>query len=80
MKSRQQQQQGRLTIAEIRLANRMKAHPKAWFSTLRICQILRCASARDRVRKMKANGVKVGRARYLYTSPTGAKVYGWRMG
>jgi len=81
MRSREQKQQhqGALTVQEVRLANRMRQHPKMFFSTLEICKAVGCVSARDRVRKMIAAGVPIGPAVLLRTNPNGSRVYGWRI-
>ncbi len=81
MRTKQQIQshQGALTVQEVRLANRMRQHPKMFFSTLEICKAVGCVSARDRVRKMIAAGIPIGPAKLLRTNDNGSKVYGWRI-
>ncbi len=82
MRSRiqKQQHQGALTVQEVRLANRMRQHPKMFFSTLEICKAVGCVSARDRVRKMIAAGIPIGPAKLLYIGKSGNRIYGWRVG
>ncbi len=81
MRTKQQikSKQGALTVQEVRLANRMRQHPKAYFTSLTICEALVCVSARDRVRKMIAAGVPIGPAKLLYIGKSGNRVFGWRM-
>ncbi len=71
--------QGALTVQEVRLANRMRQHPKMFFSTLEICKAVGCVSARDRVRKMIAAGIPIGPAKLLYIGKSGNRIYGWRV-
>ncbi len=77
-KTQVQYKQGALTVQEVRLANRMRQHPKMYFSTLEICKAVGCVSARDRVRKMIAAGIPIGPAKLLYIGKSGNRVFGWR--
>lgn len=73
-----QEHQGNLTVAETRLANRMKKHP--WFFTsLDICRELGCVSARDKMRKFKAHGIPIGDAHLMDITASGTRAYGWRI-
>ncbi len=74
-----EEHQGRLTPAESKLAIRMRVSPKRYFSTLDICKILGCVSARDHVRKMKVAGCPIGPAKLLRTNENGSRIYGWRI-
>jgi len=79
MKSRKAQHQGLLNKTEKALAERFTASPKRWFTSLDICKATGCISARDKVRKLQANGCPIGPAKFLHKGETGASVYGWRV-
>jgi hypothetical protein len=79
MKSHKDQHQGKLNWQEIKLANRMTRSPKKWFTSLEICGITGCVSARDKIRKLRANGIGITDAHFLRETETGAHVYGWRV-
>lgn len=80
MKTRKQQRQGKLSWVESKLALRMLRSPRKYFTSLEICQMTGCVSARDKIRKLIANGFTVGPAKFLRKTETGARVYGWRNG
>lgn len=73
------ERQGRLTLADIRLVEQMKGHKNRYYTTLDVCGITGCASARDKIRKLQASGVKIGPAKLLRVNENGSRVYGWRV-
>lgn len=79
-KRMKQEHQGRLNMADRALLSGMQNRPKEYFTTLDICRIAKCASARDRIRKLQASGVKIGPAKLLRVNPNGSRVFGWRIG
>ncbi len=79
MKSRYEQHQGRMTPKDNKLAAWMRRRKKHYTTTLEVCLVTGCVSARDKIRKLKANGIQIGRAKFLYKSKTGAAVYGWKI-
>ncbi len=48
-------------------------------TTLEICMITGCISARDKIRKLKASGINIGPAKFLHKSKTGAYIFGWKL-
>ncbi len=82
MKSRTAQHQGKLTKQDLRLARKIKNRAYTHYSyvtSLEVCKFTGCVSARDKIRKLQANGIKIGRAKLLYLTSSGARVYGWRV-
>lgn len=72
--------QGVLSGRDLYLGLKMLREPKRYFTTLDICRLTGCVSARDRIRKLKADGAKIGPAKLLRVNPNGSRVYGWRIG
>ncbi len=79
MKSRKDQHQGKLTPVESRLVSRMTQSPNRWFTTLDICTITGCISARDKIRKLRANHILIGPVKFMRETETGARIYAWRI-
>jgi len=79
MKSRQQQHQGVMTPKDKKLEAFLRRCRKRHVTTLEVQLITGCVSARDKIRKLRANGVPVGNARFLYKSKNGASVFGWKI-
>lgn len=81
MKSRIDQHQGKLTLKDLRLARKIRNRAYTHYSyvtSLEICALTGCVSARDRIRKLKASGIPISRAKFLYKTASGSNVYGWR--
>lgn len=78
-KRQKQEHQGALTAREKWFAERMKNNPTHYFTTWGICDGTGCVSARDKIRKLKAAGIKIGPAKLLRVNDNGSRVYGWRM-
>lgn len=72
--------QGELNYWDKQLVERMKRNPQYQYTTADICRITGCASARDKIRKLQAAGVKIGPAKLLRVNENGTRVYGWRVG
>lgn len=79
-KRQKTEHQGALTENDKRLLANLKAVPSRYMTTLDICRITGCVSARDKIRKLQANGAKIGPAKLLRTNENGSRVYGWRVG
>ncbi len=71
--------QGKLSPQDNKLATWMRRRKKHYTTTLEICLITGCVSARDRIRKLRANGIQIGPAKFLYRSKRGASVFGWKI-
>lgn len=80
MKSRYEQHQGHLTPTDRKLLAWMRKRKKLYTTTLEICLITGCVSARDKIRKLRANGVAIAPAKFLHKTKRGASVFGWRVG
>lgn len=81
MKTRKEQHQGALSLSDLRLARKFRNRAYTTYSyltSLEICAFTGCVSARDRVRKLKASGLNIGPAKFLYITKTGNRVYGWK--
>ncbi len=79
MKSRYEQHQGRMTPQDNKLVAFMRRCKKRHVTTLEICLVTGCVSARDKIRKLRANGIQIGAAKFLYKSKRGASVFGWKI-
>lgn len=79
MTTRTEQHQGELTPADLHLVEVLRSRGDAWTTTLEVCRITGCVSARDKIRKLKANGVPIGDAKRLYKSASGANIFGWKL-
>lgn len=79
MKSRKEQHQGRLNDREKVFALMLQRKPGRYFTTLDVCRLTGCVSARDRIRKLQANGVKIGPAKLMRINDNGSRIYGWRV-
>lgn len=77
MTRQNEQHQGALTPTDLRLRDALSHHK--WLTTLEVQRLTGCASARDRIRKLRANGVPIGDAKRLYKAQSGATVFGWRL-
>ncbi len=71
--------QGKLNPQDLKLAAWMKRRKKRHTTTLEICLITGCVSARDKIRKLKANGIDIAPAKFLHKTKRGASVFGWRL-
>lgn len=78
-KRQKQEHQGALTKSDGNLVSAMKRLSLLYFTSGTICKITGCVSARDKIRKLQAAGIKIGPAKLLRVNDNGSRVYGWRM-
>jgi len=72
--------EGKLDESDKLLFKFIEARGKLYTSSLEIQKLTGCVSARDRIRKLRANNLPVSNpAKYLYTTNNGKRVSGWRV-
>lgn len=79
-KRQKAEHQGALTTRDKVFALMLQRKPERYFTTADVCRLTGCASARDKIRKLQAAGIKIGPAKLLRVNENGSRIYGWRVG
>lgn len=78
-KRQKTEHQGKITEEDLRLVKSMAKYHNTHFTTADVCRITGCVSARDKIRKLQAAGIKIGPAKLLRVNDNGSRVFGWRI-